>query len=139
MDVLFKAKSIEEDTYGQWVYGYLVKGKWYLNNVYDMYVIMPTGVSFYPYDTVDEYIEVDPETICRFTGLSDGEYKIWEHDIFRYDNEMYEVMWCDESLSWDAVSVCSSESISLGEFSIREINVIGNSIENLRGEDQKHE
>jgi hypothetical protein len=134
MEILVKAKSIEEDTYSQWVYGYLVKGK--LSYFYDkeVYMLIQTDRYLHKLFEEDEWIEVDPETICRFTGLSDGEYKIWEHDIFQYDDETYEVMWCNESLSWDAVSVYSSEQISLGEFLIGEINVIGNSIDGIGGD-----
>ena len=70
--------------------------------------------------------EVDPSTICQCTGCSDE----WEHDIFQYDDERYEIQFCEDSLTWEAVSVFSSESIGLGEFSPSEYVRLGNSIDN---------
>lgn len=69
---------------------------------------------------------VDPSTICQCTGYEG----IYEKDIFQCDDERYVIEWCDDSISWDAVAVGSSESISLGEFAPDEVDVIGNAIDN---------
>ncbi len=71
-------------------------------------------------------VAVDTSTICQCTGRQ-GE---WEHDIFQYDDERYEIQFCEDSLTWEAVSVFSSESIGLGEFSPSEYERLGNSIDN---------
>ncbi len=70
--------------------------------------------------------EVNESTICQCTGRQDE----WEHDIFQYDDERYEIQFCKDSLTWEAVSVFSSESLGLGEFSPSEYVRIGNSIDN---------
>lgn len=70
--------------------------------------------------------EVDTSTICYSTGRKDE----WEHDIFQCDDERYEIKFHEDSLTWEAVSVFSSESIGLGEFSQSEYVRLGNSIDN---------
>ncbi len=70
--------------------------------------------------------EVDTSTICYSTGRKDE----WEHDIFQCDDERYEIKFREDSLTWEAVSVFSSESIGLGEFSQSEYVRLGNSIDN---------
>lgn len=67
--ILFKAKRKDN---GKWVEGYLMDEN-YIN------------VPFDDYDTCgrfDDPIEIDPDTICQFTGLTDkNDKKIWENDI----------------------------------------------------------
>lgn len=71
IDILFKAKRIDN---GEWVYGYVVKhGKcWW---IYTGEVSVEEGHT-------NEYglpmthlvkFEVDPETVCQYTGLKDLE------------------------------------------------------------------
>lgn len=65
-------------------------------------------------------------TICQCTG-----YKgIYERDIFQCDDSIYVIVWSNEDLCWEALSVNSSESIALGEFAPEEIDIIGNEIDN---------
>lgn len=67
--ILFKAKRKDN---GKWVEGYLMDEN-YIN------------VPFDDYDACgrfDDPIEIDPDTICQFTGLTDkNDKKIWENDI----------------------------------------------------------
>lgn len=70
--------------------------------------------------------EINPSTICQCTG-----YKgIWEHDIFQCGEDRYQIEYSEESLTWRAESIFSSESIELGEFLLEEIDVIGNNFDN---------
>lgn len=74
-EILFKAKRIDN---GEWVEGCYVTSD---------------GKSFICMDIVEHYcvialrwFEIDPETICQFTGLCDKNgNKIWENDIIQYD------------------------------------------------------
>lgn len=71
-DIKFKAKSLDN---GEWVEGSLVKS--YLNSKYQTYIIPIFN------RTGDiKIVEVNPSTVCMFTGFKDREgNEIYEHDI----------------------------------------------------------
>ena len=108
---LYRAKRTDN---GEWVEGYLYR----LSENHPPFIMLS--------DRYGESHEVDPSTICQCTGRNNE----WEHDIFQYDDERYEIQFCEDSLTWEAVSVFSSESIELGEFSPSEYVRLGNSIDN---------
>ena len=70
---LVKAKRIDN---GEWVEGYL-----YVYSRIDKYIIYR-----YEKDVNVESVsyEIDPTTICRFTGLYKNNQKVWENDIIKY-------------------------------------------------------
>lgn len=77
-EILFKAKRIDN---GKWIEGYYQKRYDLLDN--EEHLIFRADSH-----TVWEYVEVDPETLCQFTGLCDKNgNKIWENDIFQYTDE----------------------------------------------------
>lgn len=66
-EILFRAKRTDN---GEWVEGYFVKGKWYLDEK-EKYAILPIDLCFYPHCEINEWIEIDPETVRQYTGLTD--------------------------------------------------------------------
>lgn len=109
---LFRGKRTDT---GEWVEGDMVHSVYKKGDVcvgqYD------TGIGMHP---------VDPNTICQCIGYKN----IYERDIFQCDDSIYVIVWSDDDLCWEALPVNSLESIALGEFYLREIDIIGNEIDN---------
>lgn len=106
---LSRGKRIDN---GEWVEGLITK-MWG-----QLHIINP--------DNENTAYPIDEDSICQCTGYEG----IYEKDIFQCDDERYVIEWCDYSLGWEAQAIGSVESISLGEFSPKEIDVIGNEIDN---------
>lgn len=75
-EILFKAKRKDN---GEWIEGY------YYKRIQGSKVVDAIEKYNGNIESI-EYYEIDPETICQFTGLLDKNgNKIWEHDICSTD------------------------------------------------------
>lgn len=72
-EILFKAKGKDND---EWAEGYYVFCRKH-------HYILPILTEAIGYDErEDEWIEIDPDTLCQHTGRTDkNDKKIWENDI----------------------------------------------------------
>lgn len=89
--ILFKAKKLSD---GKWVKGSLVKTPF------------GTFIEWYE-DSICNKREVDPSTVCQFTGLKDCKgNEIWEHDLIHFVGykSTAEVFWSEEDYAFMAAS-----------------------------------
>lgn len=133
-EILFKAKRIDN---GEWVEGYYcIKKPYCFDSRTGLKAIIITEHS----STGTVSFEVDTDTICQYTGLTDKNgNKIWENDIIgfldvsQYDNgysEHYcvgQVLWDEETLSFEVTERISCESYEALD---GDCEVIGNIFDN---------
>lgn len=81
------------------------------------------------------WVEVDPETVGQYTGLTDKNGKRYEGDIFQASDgeyiQRYIIKWNEDSLEWSAECIGDPDgTLPLSEFRVEEIEVIGNIFDN---------
>ena len=97
-EILFKAKrknwrELQKDEW--WVKGYPVKYQPCASKDEYVYGVVPT------YASALYVIEIDPDTLCQYTGLTNMEGKmIWESDIV-YNGNTSIIKWNEPCARWD--------------------------------------
>lgn len=126
-EILFKGKRKDG---GKWIDGYYQKRYDLLGN--EEHLIFHAD-SY----NVWEYAEVDPETLCQFTGLCDKNgNKIWENDILMaHLDESYPEDTTYETVEWGVAGWVTHEANSidrqyLDEFDTEHFEVVGNIFDN---------
>lgn len=122
-EILFRAKRVDN---GEWVEGFYVKCR-----KYDY--ILPIFNEYEPFhgydDRYDEWVEIDPETLCQFTRLKDKNGSIiWENDIVKHEisDTIGTVKWYQEDyVGWCVDDVMIDEQQFTDEM-WSECEVIGN-------------
>lgn len=115
-EILFRGKQIDN---GDWVQGYLFR-------IWERAYICWGTVNEVP-----DMTEVDPETVCQYTGVTDENgRKIFEGDIVTIngENEHFAVKWDDDTARF--VMRSGTLVVDFDNYWGREVEVIGNMHDN---------
>lgn len=125
-EIFFKAKRIDS---GEWVEGNYVK-KYDLSGKRHLILYVDNYVRW-------KCVEINPETLCQFTGLCDKNgKKIWENDILMaHLDESYPEDATYEAVEWGVAGWVAHEANSIDrqyidEFDLEHYEVVGNIFDN---------
>ena len=126
-EILFRAKRLDN---GEWVEGHLLHDS-EQNESY---------IAEYFEDKSAYLREVDPETVCQFTGKYDGNgVEIFEHDIVQFDDGYYaEILWDEDDALFNIYGGDASDIYEdFRTIESEDVGVIGNVFDNpelMKGE-----
>ena len=130
-EILFKAKRLDN---GEWVEGY------YLNITKINHFICTGKIKLdgaVKGIIAPEMYEIDPDTLCQYTGLTDKNgQKIWENDILKANlDESYPEDITYIKILWDEYRFCTNENYStdieaLKKWDAEHFQVCGNIFDN---------
>lgn len=118
-NIKFKAERLDNNS---WVFGYFYEenGNTYIIENRQKESMLNRNVTY----------EVDPSTICQFTGLKDCEgNEIWEHDLLQSQKTkaIYEVVWDEGDFTLSDYVVGAETMVFLcSALRTSRIKVIGN-------------
>ncbi len=130
---MFKAKRTDN---GKWVEGSLIQGVFVrcVDNQDIPYILDIDDIDC-DYDNFGDltdgfgYYEVNPDTICQFTGLVDkNSDKIWENDIVGLDEDLYIVTWEEDDAMFALEDVGVVEHFS--NVDSKWCEIVGNKFDN---------
>lgn len=104
-EILFKAKRKDN---GEWLEGYYI----YCRKRHYILPVVNKAVGFD--EREDEWVEIVPETLCQYTGLTDKNgQKIWENDILKaHLDEIYPEDITYTKIIWSECRFCTKENHS---------------------------
>lgn len=140
-EILFKGKRIDN---GEWVEGCYAEcnGKTFIGidisiGIDDIFEVFCTSVI--------RWLEVDPETLCQFTGETDKNGKrIWEKDILMaHLDESYPEDVTYETVEWSVAGWAAHETGStdreyLDKFDLEHFEIVGNIFDNKELLQEEH-
>lgn len=142
-EIIFRGKRIDN---GEWVEGYYYKMSettycfkedYERKPVPEHHYILQERMTDWGLPNQMIQIEVDPETLCQFTGMTDKNgKKIWENDILMaHLDELYPEDTTYETIEWGVAGWVAHEANSidgqyLDEFDREYFEVVGNIFDN---------
>ena len=120
-EIIFKAKRLDN---GEWVEGYYQK-RFDLDGSEQHLIFWSKSY------TVWEYAEIDPDTICQYTGLTDKSgNRIWENDIVELpdENVYFKCEWEKDTARF--VLNGDRFTVDFDDYREYEVEVIGNIFDN---------
>lgn len=124
INYICKAKELYT---GKWITGYYLQCKYYFDDEPMHFIFQADEVTVFPRSEFTSSHEIDPNTLCRCTGVTDKNGNpIFEYDILHgtvyhmfEDIATFEVHWDDDCGGW-----------GLNYFEPSECEVIGNKFDN---------
>nr|DAZ50265.1 MAG TPA: YopX protein [Caudoviricetes sp.] len=130
-EILFRGRISKNE----WVYGLPIEGEPLMGGGKETCIVTKPGLSYYDgvLMTYDECVEVDPDTVGQFTGLTDKNgTKIFEGDIVRYGDTIHRVVFEQRNgTAYFGLVYAACETLPFGHYQdLKQIEVIGNIYDN---------